>query len=244
MRHVAPLQSCQFGAIIRSNLTSEAPIGLSYASCTRRMRPRMPSLAHKVAKPKYLVLWGAALGTIPDLDVLIPLGDPVSNFTYHRSVSHSIFVLGLLTPLITWALSKIKLFRSISRLYLAYAVYACFVTHVLLDCFTVYGTQIFWPFDSTPASWSSLFIVDPLYTLATSPCLLSLFRKFPSISIEKIVNNCSRLKFRIHWMEPGCQKLGRISSEAKTCATKPFLRKSPEYTCTFQHSTLEVSRKI
>ncbi|NIQ11646.1 MAG: metal-dependent hydrolase, partial [Gammaproteobacteria bacterium] len=39
------------------------------------------------------LLWGAAGGTFPDLDVLVKYADPVMDFTYHRSFSHSIFVL-------------------------------------------------------------------------------------------------------------------------------------------------------
>ena len=44
------------------------------------------------------------------------------------------------------------------------------MTHPLLDAFTVYGTQLFWPFFTdldgrSPESWSTLFIIDPLYTV-------------------------------------------------------------------------------
>ena len=45
------------------------------------------------------------------------------------------------------------------------------VTHPLLDGFTVYGTQWFWPSTRAPVSLSSIFIVDPAYTL---PLLLGL----------------------------------------------------------------------
>jgi inner membrane protein len=38
-------------------------------------------------------------------------------------------------------------------------------TSVLLDLLTVYGTQIFWPFDNTPLDWPIFFIIDPLFTL-------------------------------------------------------------------------------
>ncbi len=111
--------------------------------------------------------WGALCGTIPDLDVFVPLGDPVSDFTYHRSASHSLFMLALLTPLLVWLIKRlhpaVEGRKDLVRAYIL--VYGAFATHVLLDSFTVYGTQIFWPFDTTPASWSSLFIIDPLYTL-------------------------------------------------------------------------------
>jgi inner membrane protein len=36
---------------------------------------------------------------------------------------------------------------------------------VLLDLLTVYGTQVLWPFDTTPRAWPVLFIIDPLFTL-------------------------------------------------------------------------------
>ena len=39
------------------------------------------------------MLYGAVCGTLPDLDVLLKFGDPVMDFTFHRSFSHSIFVL-------------------------------------------------------------------------------------------------------------------------------------------------------
>ena len=36
---------------------------------------------------------------------------------------------------------------------------------VLLDLLTIYGTQIFWPLDTTPHAFPALFIIDPLFTL-------------------------------------------------------------------------------
>ncbi len=111
------------------------------------------------------LLWGAICGTLPDLDVFIPLGDAVRDFTYHRSFSHSLFVLAALTPLLVWLILKLHPnTREHKRRWFA-LVYLVFATHVLLDSFTVYGTQIFWPLVTTPMTWSSIFIIDPLYTL-------------------------------------------------------------------------------
>ncbi len=111
------------------------------------------------------MLWGAVCGTFPDLDVFIPLGDAVRDFTYHRSFSHSLFVLALLTPLFVWLILKLHPGTRDHRARWAWLVGLVFLTHVLLDCFTVYGTQIFWPFVTTPVGWSTVFIIDPLYTL-------------------------------------------------------------------------------
>ena len=111
------------------------------------------------------LMWGGICGTIPDLDVFIPLGDAVSDFTYHRSASHSLFVLAAITPLVAWVIVRIhsdtgKYFKRWCLL-----VYLVFATHVLLDSFTAYGTQIFWPISSKPMTWSTIFIIDPLYTI-------------------------------------------------------------------------------
>jgi inner membrane protein len=111
------------------------------------------------------LLWGALAGTLPDLDVFVPLGDVVRDFTYHRSASHSLFVLALATPLLVWLINRIHPSTRQHRAEWLLLVYLVFATHVLLDSFTAYGTQLFWPIVTTPVSWSSIFIIDPLYTL-------------------------------------------------------------------------------
>ena len=48
------------------------------------------------------LLWAGICGLLPDLDVLVPLGDAVRSFTYHRGPSHSLFVLAAFTPLMVY----------------------------------------------------------------------------------------------------------------------------------------------
>jgi inner membrane protein len=110
-------------------------------------------------------LWGAILGTLPDLDILYPFADPVSAFTWHRGPSHSIFVLAALTPLVVWLILKLHPETSGNRLGWYRLVLLVFGTHVLLDSFTVYGTQALWPLPVEPIGWATIFIIDPLYTL-------------------------------------------------------------------------------
>ena len=62
-------------------------------------------LGNKVGRKA--VLWGAILGTLPDLDVFLPYGGSVEAFTYHRGFSHSFFVHLLISPLIVWLILKI-----------------------------------------------------------------------------------------------------------------------------------------
>jgi len=115
------------------------------------------------------LLYGAALATLPDLDVLIRYADPVSSMTFHRGFSHSLFVLTGLALLLTWLTLLVVRRRrpdagySGPRLFLA--LWLVLITHPLLDAFTVYGTQLFWPLQPVPQSWAAVFIIDPLYTV-------------------------------------------------------------------------------
>ena len=108
-------------------------------------------------------LYGAMLGTLPDLDVLIPFGGAIEDFTYHRGFSHSLLVLSAATPAIGWALHRLHGLTSLKH-WIA-MVWLVLITHVLLDAFTVYGTQLFWPVTEYPVSGSSTFIIDPVFTI-------------------------------------------------------------------------------
>lgn len=116
------------------------------------------------AKRKAAIM-GAALGTLPDLDVFIDYGDAVTNFTYHRGFSHSLFVL-IPVSLVLWTLLK-RWYRPVQEAPYAWfaAIFLALITHPVLDAHTAYGTQLFWPLSSPPVSWSTIFIIDPLYTL-------------------------------------------------------------------------------
>lgn len=110
-------------------------------------------------------VWGAVCGTLPDLDVFVPLGDPVADFTWHRGYSHSLFVLTLAAPLLRWLIARVEpRARERPGRWLA-LLWLALITHPLLDGLTVYGTQMFLPFSNHPVSVSSLFIIDPAVTV-------------------------------------------------------------------------------
>lgn len=109
---------------------------------------------------------GAVVATLPDLDIIVlPMFDQVQRLSVHRGYSHSIIGVFLLSLLLTWALSKWKPFENVNR----YRLFSCLtlvtVTHVLLDAFTTYGTQLFLPFTDYRVAFDSITIVDPVYTL-------------------------------------------------------------------------------
>ena len=117
------------------------------------------------AQRRIAMLAGAVLNTLPDLDVFVRYGDPVADMTYHRSFTHSLFVLPV-AALAIWAL--LRWTWQPAREAPARWLGICFLallTHPVLDSFTVYGTQLWWPLDTPPVMASSLFIIDPAVTL-------------------------------------------------------------------------------
>lgn len=116
------------------------------------------------------LIYGAALATVPDLDVLMRYPDPVSLMTYHRGFSHSVFVLTGLAVFLAWLIRKYWPQAPYSGRRLFLTLWLVLVTHPVLDAFTVYGTQLFWPLALIPESWAAVFIIDPVYTV---PLLLA-----------------------------------------------------------------------
>ena len=118
---------------------------------------------------KQIKLWqaaaaGAVFGTLPDLDVLISHGDPISDMTLHRTESHSLFYLTLVSPLFAWLWVKLLRIPALFKQTLL-AVWLVLLTHPLLDTLTIYGTQLALPFSDYPFGTGSVFVIDPLYTL-------------------------------------------------------------------------------
>ena len=111
------------------------------------------------------IAMGAALGTLPDLDVFVDYGNAVANFTLHRGFTHSLFVLIPFAVLLWFCLKRyFEPVKDAPKPWF-WAIMLALVTHPLLDAHTAYGTQLFWPMDITPTMWSTLFIIDPMYTL-------------------------------------------------------------------------------
>lgn len=127
--------------------------------------------------PRKSILIGGLAATFPDLDIILikPLEyDDLSMLLHHRGVTHSI-IFSIFAPFLAIKLSKKWLTKLTFKT--AYWLYFwIFTTHTLLDCFTSWGTQVFWPHPYKVA-FNTIFIIDPLYTL---PLLIGLiFYKKP-----------------------------------------------------------------
>lgn len=131
--------------------------------------------------PRALLL-GGALGTLPDLDSFIPMGNAIDNMTYHRGFSHSVFVLTAVSPFIAALLTRTVGALKDKFWHTLFAVWLCLLTHPMLDALTTYGTQILWPLGSSPPELSpvafpSVFIIDPIYTLILLTGILVFWRR-------------------------------------------------------------------
>ncbi len=137
------------------------------------------------------LLFGAIAGTIPDLDVLAsPLLSDVGELIFHRSFSHSLlFVIfgGWFFAYTSWKVFKWKKL-TFKDLFLVFSF--CFLTHILLDTCTTWGTQLLWPFTSYGYALYNVSVVDPFYTV---PFLLLLI-------VILFLNRTNPWRNRLNWL--------------------------------------------
>jgi len=154
------------------------------------------AVGHATAKKtlgRKAALWGAVFGTLPDLDVFYSYGDPVSDFTFHRSATHSLVLMSIAAPVIAALISywrtrlRKESFQEVFWPWLR-LIFLCLTTHALLDAFTVYGTQLLWPITDYPFAIGSIFIIDPLYTIPLLIGLLITLIRQPNTSFSRSAN--------------------------------------------------------
>ncbi len=122
------------------------------------------------------VLAGIAITSLPDLDVAAGwIAGRFSEWEHHRGFTHSLFFAPVAGPLIGWAITQAERFQAgtppgetlgAERLqcWIWFSILAL-LTHPLLDVFTSYGTQIFWPLSQARYAVDAVAIIDPVYSL-------------------------------------------------------------------------------
>ena len=118
----------------------------------------------------HAILWGAILGTLPDLDVLFkPFFDFIGGLVMHRGLSHSILFFLATSPILGYLIQKIYSTNTSVKDWTLFAFWVMF-THAILDSFTSWGTMLFWP-HPVRVAWNNIFVADLLYTLPLLICL-------------------------------------------------------------------------
>lgn len=114
--------------------------------------------------------------------------DTVDALAFHRGFMHSILFFIMFSPVLGWVISRIHKNTGAGWLQWANLMFWGLFTHSLLDCFTTWGTQLFWPFGNR-ISIKSIFVIDPLYTLPFLVLLLIvMFKKQGSPARTKLNN--------------------------------------------------------
>ncbi len=123
------------------------------------------------------MLWGGIAGTIPDLDVLTsPFISELSALTSHRGFTHS-FLFTILGGIgIGWLVHKFYN-KTTTRQDWQWLFFWGFLTHILLDCCTLYGTQVFSPFNDYRLAFSIVAVADFFYTIPFLFCLIMAARQ-------------------------------------------------------------------
>lgn len=118
------------------------------------------------------MLLGAAVATIPDLDIVLYLFyDKFEMLSIHRGFSHSIILSIVGSLLLSLMLNRFRFIKNIPFYRLWLFNWLALFTHIILDAFTAYGTQLFLPFSDCRFGWDSINVVDPVYTV---PLILGL----------------------------------------------------------------------
>ncbi len=111
------------------------------------------------------MLWGAIAGTIPDLDVIAKwFYDDITANELHRGFSHSILFSIIMAPILGWLVAKLYKNKEANWKDWTILMFLGLFTHPILDAFTTWGTQLFWPLGYKVA-FKNIFVVDPLYTI-------------------------------------------------------------------------------
>jgi inner membrane protein len=147
-------------------------------------------------KDRYRTLvWGAAAGSIPDLDAVVqPFISPENSMLFHRGISHSLLLWALCSPLLALLINRI--YEGDRRSYLKWLGISAtsWLSHIVLDLFNTYGTGIFEPFSHARISYDAMNVFDLFYLI---PVLtISFFFVFiVKDCVKKILLSSSLLTF-------------------------------------------------
>lgn len=122
------------------------------------------AVREKFPVSRWLVPLAAFAAWMPDLDNIVTLFGPEAYMRYHRGYTHSILGGAVMAWLLAWLMAHV--WKQASRAKLFGLFFVCAMSHLFLDVITAYGTRIFLPFSDTRIAVSSVFIVDPVFTVA------------------------------------------------------------------------------
>lgn len=112
---------------------------------------------------------------MPDIDNIVTFFGPEAYMRYHRGYTHSILGGAVMAWLLAWIMARFWPGAGKGRLFVLY--FLCVLSHLFLDTITSYGTMLFLPFSDMRAAISSVYIVDPIFTLTLLGLAVLSFRR-------------------------------------------------------------------
>lgn len=133
---------------------------------------------------------GLLAGASPDLDLVPTLFmDQMAKLDLHRGITHSVAFALLVSPLVAYAVCRCTGAKNVKGRFLTWTliIMISILSHILLDCFTTYGTRVFLPFSDYRAAISSIAIADPFFSVPIIVAAVSLFAVKKNERLKKIL---------------------------------------------------------
>ena len=129
------------------------------------------------ARTRISLLAGTVAALLPDVDVLIGSDtDPLLTLEFHRQFTHS-FVAAPVGAAIVGGAIWLALKGRLGFLPLFIAALAGYVSHILLDTCTSFGTQLLWPLSDRRIAANVVAVIDPVVTAILLIGAIAAFRK-------------------------------------------------------------------
>ena len=114
---------------------------------------------------KRAMAWGALFGVFPDFDGIFSLFlDTARELAFRNGPSHSLWVMGLIAYGLSHWLARRWTKEKISKWQACGFVFAVFCGHLLLECLTVDGAGVLWPFSPATVTFNTLPPIDFLFS--------------------------------------------------------------------------------
>lgn len=126
------------------------------------------------------------LANFSDIDIILRFWSYDIYFEQHRGYTHSLLGLLTIVPLGMWVIKKVyqdKVEFTLKQLFIT-SFSVMFFGHILLDYFTVYGVQFFWPYDVTHYDYALIFIIDIIMWLVAIVIGILRWRKYDTIKLS------------------------------------------------------------
>ncbi len=131
---------------------------------------------------RYAALIGFIAAIIADADIFIRSSNPLTFIIYHRQFSHSLIITliggALIGGLFVLVIPKLRP----KWPWVILATILAYASHIILDAFTSYGTELYWPFSHARVAWNILPIVDPIATAILLVGFIFCIRKANNVS--------------------------------------------------------------